>query len=37
MYRITAINNEAEAEEEDEIKVTKEAEVRMPITSINNE
>lgn len=27
MYRITAINNESDPEEEDETKVTKEAEV----------
>lgn len=35
MYRITAINNESDTEEEDDTKVTKEAEVCIAITSIN--
>lgn len=35
MYRITAISNETDTEEEDDIKVTKEAEVCIAITSIN--
>lgn len=36
MYRITAINNESDAEEEDYTKVTKEAEVNRRFHNLNN-